>query len=433
MSVDIKTREFNVIADGESRRVYSVSVVGPDGPIKTKQTTNAKEIDNIVISTLEEYPNATINGESTQESPFTTPGNFSLGKAKGSGPDPGAVPGGSPGLSNKPPPSSIGNLSNRKPVDRKSSKKKAVDLSGLPREKQLLFKQSSKQERIDRGLIGPFCRESMEAMPNRITATGEKIVGFSPSSPAFIVCGRDRPRSSASGYGGKGHTQASCIDLVAGLGGYKPKQVDSSDNIVYTDPDMFLDSARIYISQKTDVDRNFAIGKEDTYFMSEAKSAVAVKADHVRIIGRESLTLATNTDRMNSQGGEIRQWSGIHIMANNDEDGLQPIPRGDNLSKALYRLSVNVENVSKILNAFIEYQSEYNDVVANHTHHSPFFAKPTLPSIDVLEAGNMVNIKSFANSQMSILKTLTNLGGFRHNFLIESGKTYINSRYNKVN
>ena len=273
----------------------------------------------------------------------------------------------------------------------------------------------------------------MEAIPNRMTATGEKIVGSSPTSPAFIVCGRDRPRQSASGYGGKGHTQASCIDLVAGLGGYKPKQVDSDDNIVYTDPDMFLDSARIYISQKTDVDKNFVIGKEDTYFMSEAKSAIAIKADHVRIIGRESLTLVTNTDRMNSQGGEIRQWSGIHIMANNDEDGLQPIPRGDNLSRALYKMSVNIENVAKILNGYIEYQAKFNESVANHTHHSPFFAKPTLPSVDIIAQEQITSVEQFAKSQMSILKTLTNLGGFRHNFLIESGKTYINSRYNKVN
>ncbi len=270
-------------------------------------------------------------------------------------------------------------------------------------------------------------------MPNRITTSGERIVGKSPSSPAFIVCGRDRARSSASGYGGMGHTQASAIDLVAGLGGYNPAQVDSQDKVVYTDPDMFKDSARVYISQKTDVDKNFSIGKEDSYFKSEAKSAVVVKADNVRIIGRESLTLVTNTDRMNSQGGEIRQWSGISLMANNDEDGLQPIPRGDNLRRALYKISNYIEQLAKYLSGYIEYQSKYNEYVAEHTHISPFYAEDTLEDFALVDGFLMTDVDQFSKTQMSAIKLLTNLGGFRHNFLVESGKSYINSRYNKVN
>ena len=432
MSVDIKTREYSTSVNGDLKKVYSVSVVGPSGPIKTLQTQDKKQVDDLVLQSLEEHPNATINGEKTEESPFTSPAP-SFKKSKKTNEEPPSLSSSSGGINNKAPTPSLNNLSSRLPQIRKSSKKKAVDLSGLPSEKQRIYEQSSKQERIDRGLIGPFCGESMEAVPNRITAKGEKIVGKSPTSPAFIICGRDRPRATASGYGGKGHTQASCIDLVAGLGGYKPKQVDSDDNPVYTDPDMFMDSARVYISQKTDVDENFAIGKKETYFRSQAKSAVAIKADHVRIIGRESLKLVTYTDRMNSQGGEIRSWSGIELMANNDEDGLQPIPVGDNLARALRKLSLNVEKLAKILSGFIEYQGVYNEVVANHTHIAPFFAKPTLPDPATIEAGLKQSIDAFSKSQMSVLKTLTNLAGFRHNFLVESGKSYINSRYNKVN
>ena len=432
MSLDIRTREYSTSVNGDLKKVYSVSVVGPAGPVKTLQTQDVKEVDDFVLKSLDEYPNATINGENTDESPFTSDAPAFKPSKKINEDPPGLASSGT-AISNKAPTPNLNNLSSRLPQIRKSSKKKAVDLSGLPAEKQRIYKQSSKQERIDRGLIGPFCGESMEAVPNRITTKGEKVIGKSPTSPAFIICGRDRPRSTASGYGGKGHTQSSCIDLVAGMGGYKPKQVDSNDNPVYTDPDMFMDAARVYISQKTDVDENFAIGKKETYFRSKAKSAVAMKADHVRIIGRESLKLVTYTDRMNSQGGEIRSWSGIELMANNDEDGLQPIPRGDNLALGLRKLSVNVEKLAKILSGFIEYQGVYNEQVAEHTHIAPFFAKPTLPDPNIIKAGLQQSTNAFSKSQMSILKILTNLAGFRHNFLVESGKSYINSRYNKVN
>jgi hypothetical protein len=432
MSIDIKTRQFNTVVGDETRRVYSVSVVGPDGPVKTVQTENVKEVDDLILQSLEEHPNATINGEKTDVSPFTTEGNFSHAKPASSTPPP-SIPGGSAGISNQQATPSLSDLASRSKSKRRPSKKKAVDLSGLPREKQELFKKSSRQERIDRGLIGPFCGSSMEAIPNRITALGESVVGHSPTSPAFIVCGRDRPRSSASGYGGKGHTQASSVDIVAGLGGYNPRQVDDKDNIVYTDPDFFKDSARVYISQKTDVDENFAIGKEESYFMSEAKSAVAIKADNVRIIGRESLKLVTYTDRMNSQGGEIRSFSGIHLMANNDEDGLQSIPKGENLKRALLKLSNYIEQLAKYLSGYIEYQSKYNEYVAEHTHMSPFFAEDTLEDFALVQGYLMTDIEQFSKTQTSAIKLLTNLGGFRHNFLVESGKSYINSRYNKVN
>jgi hypothetical protein len=217
------------------------------------------------------------------------------------------------------------------------------------------------------------------------------------------------------------------------MGGYNPKQVGDDGGRVYTDPDMFKDSARIYISQKTDVDENFAIGKEESYHRTEAKSAIAIKADNVRLVGRESLTLVTNTDRLNSQGGEIRQWSGIQLMANNDEDGLQPIPRGDNLKEALITLSDNVEKFAKMFQGYVTYQSKYNRALMMHTHLSPFFAVPTLPSESVIQGNMQADIEVLSKTELSVLKHLTNLTGFRQNFLCPSGKFYINSRYNKVN
>ena len=432
MAVDIKTREYSQVTPSGVKIFYSVQVTDAAGVKSSVNTPDFKKAASFYNASIKKYPAATVNGGPAAASAF----------GKAAAPAPGTVP----STADLAPGPKVSNTEEVKKLSRTGHgsgdrpkritapmKKKAVDLSGLPVEQIKLWERSTPQERIDRKLAGPFCGKQLEAVPNRLTAAGEKIIGQAPSSPAFIVCGRDRPRSTATGYGGKGHTQASCIDLVAGLGGYKPKQVDTDGTKVFTDPDFFKDSARVYISQKSDVDENFAIGKKETYFKSEAKSCVAVKADHVRIIGRESLTLVTNTDRLNSQGGEVRQWSGIELMANNDEEGLQPIPRGDNLRAALMMLSDYLEKFSKVFQGYVTYQSKYNRALMMHTHRSPFYAQPTLPSQAAVQGNMTADIEVLYKTELSILKTLTNLAGFRHNFLTPSGKSFINSRYNKVN
>ncbi len=451
MSIDIRTREYTRIVDGNFKEHYNVQVVGDSGVLGSINTDSYTDASIFFEEAKEDYPTATVNGSSDMgialpkndfagmlsdvpglaDSPFTGPLMTELSGLHDSKlPFEGSEEFDKLGA---PVSTAMNGLGSRLPSLSSPLKKKAVDLSGLPVEQQRVYEKSSPEERIERGLSGPFCAKQIEAVPNRITTTGEKVVGKAPSSPAFIVCGRDRPRNSATGYGGKGHTQASCIDMVAGLGGHNPKQVDEKGGKVYTDPDMFKDSARIYISQKTDVDENFSIGKKESYHKTEAHSAVAIKADHVRVIGRESLTLVTNTDRLNSQGGEIRQTSGINLMANNDEDGLQPIPRGDHLKEALMTISEAIEKFAKIFQGYMTYQSKYNRALMMHTHLSPFFAIPTLPSEATIQGNMQCDVETLSRTELSILKHLTNLSGFRQNFLMPSGKKYINSRYNKVN
>ena len=80
------------------------------------------------------------------------------------------------------------------------------------------------------------------------------------------------------------------------------------------------DAARIYISQLTNVDTNFGISEGKTGLL-KARSAVAIKADGVRIVAREGIKLVTQTDVVNSQGGlsPINDIYGIDLIAMNDE------------------------------------------------------------------------------------------------------------------
>ena len=118
-----------------------------------------------------------------------------------------------------------------------------------------------------------------------------------------------------------------------------------------------MDAARIYISQKTDVDRNFGLARGKVGSPT-TKSGIAIKADGVRIVGREGIKLVTRTDRRNSQGGQVQSIVGIDLIAGNDDSDLQPMVKGDSLLSAMDRLVNYVDNLSGIVDSFLMSQME---------------------------------------------------------------------------
>ena len=324
--------------------------------------------------------------------------------------------------------------------------KKTRDLSGVKEERRENYEAQSELEKSKNKSSGVFNTKRVQANIKREDAASELIVGNGPDNNAFIIIGNDRVSKLHTGYGGKGHTQCDAIDIVAGVGGHTPKEADSKGEELFTNPNFFVDAARIYVSQKTDVDKNFGIGefgraeknsqdnKDDKNIGKHGgKSAVVAKADNSRLVGRESIMLVTGTDAQNSQGGDVLAKSGIEIIAMNNTETLQPMVLGDSLVKLLGVMSNNISAVAKQLHAFTKYQMKMNEATANHVHHSPFYALPTLPSEQVMAAGMVVDIETASKTEISILKQLTNLTGVRHNYLTESGEDFILSRLNKVN
>jgi len=332
--------------------------------------------------------------------------------------------------------------------------KPARDLSGASEEKKKQFEELTEEQRGEKKISGVFGDKRVQAMAKRETTPSELVVARGVDNNAFITVGNDRSNKPHTGYGGKGHTQCDAVDIVAGLGGYSPKEVekvntengDKIESEIKTNPNFMLDSARIYISQKTDVDKNFGLGEfglaeEDNEDDSGdkgigkygAKSAVVAKADNIRLIGRESIRIVTGTDKFNSQGGEVLGKSGIEIVAMNDTKTLQPMVLGANLIELLDKILGQVENLAEINNAARKYQMKMNQAVQQHVHLSPFFAIPTTQSPQAAAGGIMCDIEYLTKSELSDLKQATNLQGLRHNYLTESGKKFINSKLNKVN
>jgi hypothetical protein len=149
-----------------------------------------------------------------------------------------------------------------------------------------------------------------------------------------IVFGNDRPNSQASGYGAKGYTGlagspgSGRIDLVAG----RTASARSGDGVAtgtQVDNSMSADAARIYICETTDVDKNFGL-VEGVVGNPKAQSAVAIKADQVRMIGRAGIKIVTGggnnvrgfgpNGETTSKGVKLLPAPGIDLIAGNNTE-----------------------------------------------------------------------------------------------------------------
>ena len=114
---------------------------------------------------------------------------------------------------------------------------------------------------------------------------------------SFIVLGRDRNGDFKTGSGGKGDLKCGMIDLVVGraqsimANNKKENKENCLEGVEKVGPMFHSDAARIYITQKAlNIDQYFGL-KRSGGKTSINKSAVAMKADHIRIIGREKVRI----------------------------------------------------------------------------------------------------------------------------------------------
>lgn len=316
--------------------------------------------------------------------------------------------------------------------------KKANDPVGISKESQEAYDNVSKKDKpLIKGVAGG---KQIEPIPQYITSESEKIIDNRDNNQnSGIVFGRDRPRDRLSGYGGRGDTQAASIDIVAGYQGSQATGTTIDGDIVFIDPDFVKDAARIYISQKTDIDANFSLapgslGSPGTEGVDPTpRSAIALKADGIRIIGREGIKLVTSTDQKNSQGGKVLSIGGIDLIAGNNSENIQPIPKGENLVDALKRIVAHIDKLSGIVDALATHQASLNEVLTEHTHISPFQAQPTWVSFPVSVVGKAVAVDFETQIYTSITNFKTNLKNFQLTYLEAAGEKYINSRYNNTN
>jgi len=262
---------------------------------------------------------------------------------------------------------------------------------------------------------------------------------FQNSHNASLIAMTDQPSGPASGYGGKGHTGAGAIYLVAG----RQSSIEGGPdgNAIVTN-NMFSDAAGIYISQKTDIDTNYALVGNT---QSVARSGVGIKGDAVRIIGREGIKFVTGKGKnlqgtgaggeKNSQGGNIETVAGIELIAGNDlsAEKLEPLVKAYALSDTLMELVQMISDLADIVNENAKVQTQINNSLIGHTHIAPP-AGPTSPPVVAGITIAAKEVQKLNNVHLNLYKNKMNLGtSFVETRLNPTGKKWFGSRFNKTN
>ncbi len=227
---------------------------------------------------------------------------------------------------------------------------------------------------------------------------------------ADITLGMDRPASRGSGYGGRGATgqqQGSIgsgrIDMVVG----RMASAKGGDGVTpgtFVDNSFFADAARIYLSETTDVDQNFGLS-EGIVGNTKGRSCAAMKADQVRLIGREGLKIVTgagnNIDgygirgETTSKGGKLGVAPGIDLIAGNQASDrvvfnpwnlpetvldIQPVVKAYNVRDYLLELSELIGDIySFCLNMSLCIKIVATSVTAGFGFASSMFTQPLCP------------------------------------------------------
>ena len=290
------------------------------------------------------------------------------------------------------------------------------------------------KKNVDRDSLSEEIKESIAAS----TAANPGIAGTSNIEPiidfemaqrdkvysnddSYIVLGGDRVSSLASGYGGSGDTGAHMIDLVVGR-----------DPTVSGNPSFKGDAARIYISQRADLDNYFGLVAGNVG-MSKKRSAVGIKADGIRIVGREGVKIVTmGKGTMNSLGDKIQTYTGIDLIAGNDDQTSEPIAKADKVTEVLNAVMDSLEDISAVVENFMDAQSSFNTAITNHIHIAPPVG-PTSPSPECVAGGIVNTVRTQVLAKVPLKFHRMKCMSVRLNHLQPFTEGYIGSRYNTTN
>jgi len=305
--------------------------------------------------------------------------------------------------------------------------------------------QAQANQSIELQRAGVACGPSIEPIPTYKRGPIDMVLENSRN--ASIVLGVDRNGSVTSGYGGRAGTQVGAIDIVAGrMGPYVQAHDVESGEPIEANPNFKVDAARIYISQKSDIDEYFGLS-DGKVGNPPACSGIGIKADEVRLVARGGIKLVTGTDVRNSRDYLVVGTGGIDLIAGNEKFAQQPLVKGNNLTYAMIGSHIGadwrwgepagllgeIEKLREIVYSFLKYQRSFNDAMTQHTHINNWPGAPTPPSFTAFPNCVKSLIQLTAQTELSINTHATSLTTWATNSFAKSGAVYINSAYNTTN
>jgi hypothetical protein len=294
----------------------------------------------------------------------------------------------------------------------------------LGKDKDLVLKDPNLKE-MNNGL---FNFKSYEAIGTYNSTAGEKILQ-GPTNQ-FLIMGNDRIRGADSGLGGAGATQACSIDIVAGLGGVFARGTDQEGDPLYTEKSPELDAARIYLTQKGNIDDYFHLPPGENG-MSEGKSAIAMKADDIRVISRSGIKLVTGTDTHDMGPGTPNNTKyGIDLIGGSGQGSLEPIVKANQMVLTLSELSsMMVDTLGLIFNICGALQAT-NSLLGMHFHPPPSPQVPIVPPSPTTDLGSSIINKTLDRAAEDVVSLMNGVLAFNQNSLEPSGIHYFGSEDN---
>jgi hypothetical protein len=227
--------------------------------------------------------------------------------------------------------------------------------------------------------------------------SGEFWLGSEANS--YIRLGRDRYGGPQEGKGALAQGQCGAIDLFVGAG----VSTDTSEDTAkyYNNPNFARDAARVYISQRCDIDTYFGITNgSELHGIPKNRSGIGIKADHVRLFARNHIKIVTGkaaaegfgrTGAPNSLGGVSDGGGRIEFIVGNNvqprsggQAALQPVPLGDNLENFLIEVLDLISGLRSMVSNNTIYIQEIATGLCTHFHAD---TPQPLPGASIIDPG----------------------------------------------
>ena len=287
-----------------------------------------------------------------------------------------------------------------------------------------------------------------------ITAEDTKILAGNHNHEIVFCRDRSDQRELFDGYGNTGDVRCSAIDIVVGR---FPEKMAASDTDtaermeqlldvpakerLYTMVDFENEAARIYISQRADIDRYFLPpfylkSIKDKSKLSVGRSAIALKADDIRIISRTGPmrigTIGSGVRTSNLGRNDFRE--GVYLIGGmnmSSEKDLQPMVKGDNLVKLMRIVESTLKKIHSTTSSLWKNQMSLNMELALHYHSSPFYGIPTSFPANIANMFKPIMALYSETGQNFMLSRI----GMEIDFepFLNEGPTYICSGLHKLN
>lgn len=213
--------------------------------------------------------------------------------------------------------------------------------------------------------------------------------------------------------------------------------------------DMIADAAKVYVSQKTDIDALYGFTPRDA--PSSNRSAIGIKADAVRLVSRDpgaGIKLIVQPDSTgptsgkNSQGGQVAGVEGGVQLVGPGKEKMQRLVKSDDLAKSIAKLVGYVEQLEIMVWDFVSYQKKFNSAVSQATDIEAFYAQKGIPDPLLIKSNAKTSLDLFSyveNSGRAIMNDLKkykveDLGLTKAGESMQkTGEPVFSSKYHKLN